>query len=138
MHLDAEAAGIGIGRFAQGVHHVIALAGHHVMHGAFAELGAHAVVDGLGQTVGGTPLVTGKADIELFHILEHAPFDVVVNQHVLLLGGDETLGIGRVHGQDAGFEVTHVLDQRHLEIQAGLLLDRLTTSPNWNTSAAWR
>jgi hypothetical protein len=116
--LDADAAQVGVGVLAHQLHDVVALAGHHVMHGALAEFHLQAVGDGLLQAPRGALLVAHR-DVVLLDV-ENAPLDERVHRHRDVARGEEAERLGIVVGQDAHVEGAHVLHQRPLEVQPGL------------------
>lgn len=62
-NLHADFLCILVGFLAHQLHDLVALAGHHVVHGAIAELGAKAVIDRLQQTGLRPGFVTTHADV---------------------------------------------------------------------------
>src|SRR6266853_1986712 len=118
--LHADLGDVVLHLFADDAHDVVALARHHVVHGALAELLAQRRLYRLRQPRLSALLVALDADVVLLHVLD-APHDEGVDQDVFLLRGDEALGVGCIQRQDSFVEIAHVLDQRNLEIQARLV-----------------
>ena len=109
--LHADPLRVVLELLAHHLHDLVALARNHLVNGALAELLAQRRVDRLIQALDRKRLVAADADVVLLHV-DDAPLHEGVHQHVLLLGGDEALGVRGVEGEDPRVEVADVLDQR--------------------------
>src|ERR1700674_175744 len=120
QYLNTNGTGVLVRLGAQYLHDLVALTRHHVMHGAFAELGAQVIVDRLREPRLGAHLIASHADVILLDV-DDAPLDEGVDQYVLLLRSDEALRLTGIQGPDANVEIAYVLYQRNFEVQPRLL-----------------
>ena len=89
------------------------------MHRPLAEFLTQPGIHRLRKTGTSTRFVALNRNVEELRI-DDTPLDEGIDQNVLFLRGDETLGFVVVHGQDATIKIAHVLNHRPLEIQTGL------------------
>src|SRR6056297_2012949 len=122
-HVDQFDAELGC-RLRRGDHYVVhehgTLQGHHLAHRSLGELVSQIGLENLQQPTRGDHLVAARGYVVLPRIPD-APLQEEVHEHGFLLRGNHFLG-WLVQRQDLARELPDVVDDRHFEMQTGLVV----------------
>jgi hypothetical protein len=118
---DPDPAHVLVDLFGHGAHDLLALAGHHVVHGALRELRAERIVHRLRDARFRRERVAAHRTVVLAHV-DDPPLHERIDEDVAVLGGEEALRIARFHRLDARVVEADVLQHRDHEVQARVRL----------------